>query len=411
MNSTNFQKQLKKRHRAEWRFRAYGILAVSIAIVFLGSLITGLVYKGAPAFFKTEINLDITFKKGEDYETLLGQALEKQVLIQERSPENLRKARHALLNLLSPAAPLELHRHIEKEKIPYNKPFKIWLRASDSVDTTLKTQEKSLEDTHHLSARQNSWIQTLEKQGKVRSALNIRLITGLDSREPEQAGLWGAIVGSLYTLLITLLVSLPLGIGTAIYLEEFAPNNGFSHFIEVTLSNLAAVPSIIFGLLGLSIFLNVFNLPRSSALVGGLTLALIMMPTVVIATRASLKAIPQSIRDAAHGLGASQVQTTFHHVFPLALPGIITGTILGIARALGESAPLLMIGMVAFIVDPPLTPLDSATTLPVQIFSWARNPERGFVENTAAAILVLLFILSLMSLVALILRKRFEKTW
>ncbi|MGB7398291.1 MAG: phosphate ABC transporter permease PstA, partial [Candidatus Macondimonas sp.] len=228
---------------------------------------------------------------------------------------------------------------------------------------------------------------------------------------PEQAGIWGAVVGSFLTLAVTMLLSFPLGVAAAIYLEEFAPKNRWTDFIEVNINNLAAVPSIVFGLLGLAVFINIFGLPRSAPLVGGLVLTLLTLPTIIIAGRAALKSVPPSIREAALGVGASPLQTVTNHVLPLAMPGILTGMIIGMARALGETAPLLMIGMVAFIVDVPDSIYDPATALPVQIFLWADSPELGFAERTSAAIMVLLVFLLSMNALAVILRRRFERRW
>src|SRR6185312_5609062 len=232
-----------------------------------------------------------------------------------------------------------------------------------------------------------------------------------DSREPEQAGVWGALMGSVFTLLLTLILSFPIGVAAAIYLEEFAHSNRWTDLIEVNINNLAAVPSIVFGLLGLAIFINFMGVPRSASLVGGLVLALMTLPTIIIATRAAIGAVPPSIREAALGVGASKMQSISHHVLPLAVPGILTGTIIGVAKALGETAPLLMIGMVAFVVEYPVTPLDSATALPVQIYMWATSAERGFVERTAGATLILLAVLICMNLVAVILRRKYERRW
>jgi len=251
----------------------------------------------------------------------------------------------------------------------------------------------------------------LEQQQRIRKQFNITFFTAGDSREPELAGIWGAAVGSFYTLLITLCLSFPIGVSAAIYLEEFAPKNKWTDLIEVNINNLAAVPSIVFGLLGLAVFINFFGLPRSAPLVGGLVLTLMTLPTIIIASRAALKSVPPSIREAALGVGASKMQTTFHHVLPLALPGMLTGTIIGMAQALGESAPLLMIGMVAFIVDIPGGFTDPATVLPVQIYLWADSPERAFVERTSAAIMVLLGFLIVMNALAVMLRRKFERRW
>ena len=262
-----------------------------------------------------------------------------------------------------------------------------------------------------LNDRQIGWLDTLAAEGRVEQQFNTAFFTAGDSREPELAGIAGAVVGSFYTLLVTLALAFPIGVASAVYLEEFAPKNRWTDLVEVNVNNLAAVPSIIFGLLGLAVFINVFGLPRSSPLTGGLVLALMTLPTLIIAARATLKSVPPSIRDAARAMGASRVQTVTHHVLPLAMPGMLTGTIIGMAQALGETAPLLMIGMVAFIADVPGGPLDPATVLPVQIYLWADSPERAFVERTAAAILVLLVFLIVMNALAVVLRKRFERRW
>jgi phosphate transport system permease protein len=262
-----------------------------------------------------------------------------------------------------------------------------------------------------LSDLEVGWIDRLVARGLLEQSFNTILFTAGDSREPELAGLWGALVGSFLTLGICLLFSMPVGVAAAVYLEEFAPRNRYTDLIEVNINNLAAVPSIVFGLLGLSVFLNLFGLPRSAPLVGGIVLALMTLPTVIIATRAALKAVPPSIREAALGIGASPYQVILHHVLPLATPGILTGTIIGMARALGETAPLLMIGMVAFIVDVPGGITDSATVLPVQIYMWAENPERAFAERTSALIMVLLAFLMVMNGLAIYLRKKFERRW
>ena len=258
---------------------------------------------------------------------------------------------------------------------------------------------------------QISWIDKLEAEGRLEKRFNTTFFTAGDSREPELAGIWGAAKGSIYTLMVTLLLSFPIGVAAAVYLEEFAPQNRWTDIIEVNINNLAAVPSIVFGLLGLAVFINFFELPRSAPLIGGLVLTLMTLPTIIISSRAALKSVPPSIREAALGIGASKVQTIVYHVLPLAMPGMLTGTIIGMAQALGESAPLLMIGMVAFVVDIPHSVFDPSTVLPVQIYLWADSPERAFVERTSAAIMVLLAFLICMNALAVILRKRFERRW
>ena len=288
-------------------------------------------------------------------------------------------------------------------------PLKNTTEASNG-SWSLEILEKP-EDNRKLSDREIVWLDYMGEQGMVESKFNSVFFTAGASREPEQAGILGAVMGSVYTMIVTLLLSFPIGVAAAIYLEEFAPKNAFTQFIEVNINNLAAVPSIVFGLLGLAMFLNVFGLPRSAPLVGGMVLALMTLPTIIIASRAALRSVPPSIREAALGIGASRLQAVTHHVLPLAMPGILTGTIIGMAQALGETAPLLMIGMVAFIVDIPGGPLDPATVLPVQIFMWADFPEPAFQQKTSAAILVLLAFLVTMNALAVILRKRFERRW
>jgi phosphate transport system permease protein len=267
------------------------------------------------------------------------------------------------------------------------------------------------ESNRKITDREIVWLDDLKAQGSIESRWNSLFFFTGASREPELAGIWGAVVGSFLTMIVTLSISFPIGVAAAIYLEEFAPKNRLTGIIEVNINNLAAVPSIVFGLLGLAVFLNAFGLPRSAPVVGGMVLALMTLPIIIIASRASLRAVPPSIREAALGIGASRVQTVFHHVLPLAMPGIMTGTILGMAHALGETAPLLMIGMVAFIVDIPGGFTDPATILPVQIFMWADFPEAGFQQKTSAAILILLGFLIIMNAIAVILRKRFERRW
>ena len=267
------------------------------------------------------------------------------------------------------------------------------------------------ETERRVSDKQIGWIDQLTAAGRLEKRFNRTFFQNGDSREPELAGIRGAAMGSFYTLIVTLALSFPVGVAAAVYLEEFAPRNRWTDLIEVNINNLAAIPSIVFGLLGLAVFLNVMNLPRSASTVGGLVLTLMTLPTIIIASRASLKSVPPSIREAALGVGASKMQTIVHHVLPLAMPGMMTGTIIGMARALGETAPLLMIGMVAFIVDVPRGFNDPATALPVQIYLWADSPERAFVERTSAAILVLLAVLLCMNGLAVYLRNRFERRW
>lgn len=284
-------------------------------------------------------------------------------------------------------------------------------QTTDVADTWSFFITELPEDSRKISDVEIVVLETLKTDGQVDQVFNKRFFTSSDSREPELAGIWGAVVGSFLTMLVTFSLAFPIGVAAAIYLEEFAPKNKFTDFVEVNINNLAAVPSIVFGLLGLSVFLGVFGVPRSAPLAGGIVLALMTLPTIIIASRAAIKAVPPSIRDAALGVGASRVQTTFHHVLPLAMPGILTGTIIGMAQALGETAPLIMIGMVAFIVDIPTSITDSSSVLPVQVFRWSDFPERAFDAKTGAAICVLLVFLVIMNAVAILLRRRFERRW
>ena len=318
-----------------------------------------------------------------------------------------------LFALMSAGADIELRERVMGNPDLIGTTESIWLLADDDIDMIVKGHvDRSLdEDLRRINDQQLAWLDALEAEGRVDLQLNRYFFVNGDSTDPELAGIWGATVGSFFMLLVTLALSFPLGVATAIYLEEFATQNRWTDIIEVNINNLAAVPSIVFGLLGLSLFINVFGLPRSAPLVGGLVLSLMTLPVIIIASRAALTAVPPSIREAALGLGASRMQMVFHHVLPLALPGMLTGAIIGMARALGESAPLLMIGMVAFIVDVPNSPVDPASALPVQIYLWADLPERAFVERTSAAILVLLAFLLLMNLTAVLLRRRFERRY
>jgi phosphate transport system permease protein len=415
--------RLKSRHRAERRFKAYGIAALVAAAGFLFLLLGSIAYKAHPAFLQTSIELPVYFDpalidpegthepetlRRADYGALISRSLA------EFFPEvTERKEKRALQKLVSPSARHELRALLLDDPGLIGRTERIGLPAASDLDMLIKGQiARDVPETERrLSDRQIAWIDALDEQGMIGLGFNHRFFTNADSRYPETAGIWGAAVGSFFTLLVTLVLAFPIGVASAIYLEEFAPKNRWTDFIEVNINNLAAVPSIIFGLLGLAIFLQVFELPRSAPIVGGLTLMLMTLPTIIIATRAALGAVPPSIREAAYGIGASPMQVIMQHVLPLALPGIFTGTIIGMARALGETAPLLMIGMVAFIMEIPEGPFDAATVLPVQVFLWADRPERAFLEKTSAAIIVLLVFLIAMNAIAIYLRKRFEKKW
>jgi phosphate transport system permease protein len=410
-------RSLKRRYRAERRFRFYGLSAIVLSILFLAVLFVSIVGKGYSAFRQTSIRLVIFFdpevlKQGTlvnaDYAALVRESLFKKFPQAEG-----RQDKRLLTSLVSSGSVYRLRDMVLKDPDLVGKTAEIWLPADDDIDMLIKGHfRRDLpESERRVSDKQIAWIERLEAEGRLERRFNTTFLTAGDSREPELAGVWGAVSGSFFTLLITLVLSFPIGVAAAVYLEEFAQKNRWTDLIEVNINNLAAVPSIVFGLLGLAVFLNFFGLPRSAPLVGGLVLTLMTLPTIIIASRSALTAVPPSIREAALGVGASKMQMVVHHVLPLALPGMLTGTIIGMARALGESAPLLMIGMVAFIVDIPKGFTDSATVLPVQIYLWADSPERAFVERTSAAIMVLLAFLVVMNAGAIILRKKFERRW
>jgi phosphate transport system permease protein len=414
----------RRRYAAERRFRAIGLSGIVIALGLLAVLLTTIVAQGYSAFVQTTVRLNIDFDPqvidpdgSKDPSVLRGAnyaALVRQSLFKMFPDVGDRREQRALLGLVSSGAPLQLQQMVLSDPALIGTTQEVWLLASDDVDQFVKgfIDRDTTQADRRVKDNEIGWIDQLEAQGRVEEQFNRWFFTNGDSREPELAGIWGAVVGSLYMMLVTLLLSVPLGVCAAIYLEEFAPKNSrWVDLIEVNVNNLAAVPSIVFGLLGLAVFLQLFGLPRSAPLVGGLTLTLMTLPTIVVATRAALRAVPPSIREAGLGIGASSIQVVSHHVLPLALPGILTGTIIGMAQALGETAPLLMIGMVAFIVDVPQGPLDPATALPVQIFLWADSPERAFTERTAAAIMVLLGFLIVMNALAVFLRQKFQIKW
>lgn len=403
---------LAGRYSAEKRFKNYGKLAIIFSLSVLGFLITAIVVKGSGAFIKTEIMLEVTSelitKYGDDDFTLL-----RKTVLHNMPDAKGRAGRKAAYNMVSTEAEVSLKAAIlttKKNTGTLPLVFDVWLPASDDVDIAWKDD---LSDTalSRFSPQQMAWLQSFAERGLLKTSFNSNFLLNGDSRDPERAGIGGALLGSVFTLLVCLVCSFTIGVFAAIYLEEFAPKNKLTTFLEVNINNLATVPSIIFGLLGLAVFLNVFGMPRSSSIAGGMVLSLMTLPTIIITSRVSLAAVPPSIREAALGVGASHVQAIFHHVLPLAMPGILTGTILGMARALGETAPLMMIGMVAFIADPPSSFIEPATALPVQVYLWSDSPERAFAEKTAGAIMVLLTFLVLMNLTAIILRKKLEKKW
>ncbi len=414
---------LKRRHAAERRFRMYGLLAISSGLAFVLLMFASIISKGYPAFTQTYLEIPITFDAAiidpeghrdlaaletANYNKLIRTGL-REIFPEVKGRRNLRK----LYKLVSNYAPIKLRRMVLDNPGLTGTSQRIWFLASASLDTFVKGNiNPDLDESERpVSDQEIAWINQLQQNGQLERRFNTILFGSGDSREPEQAGIRSALMGSFYTLLVTFLLSFPIGAATAVYLEEFAPKNRWTDLIEVNINNLAAVPSIVFGLLGLAVFINFFGLPRSAPLVGGLVLSLMTLPVIIIAGRAALTSVPPSIREAALGMGASRLQMVGHHVLPLAMPGMLTGSIIGMARALGESAPLLMIGMVAFIVDIPQNFLDPSTVLPVQIYLWADLPERAFVERTSAAIIVLLGFMILMNGLAIVLRKRFERRW
>lgn len=422
-NTEQVKLSLKKRYFKEKLFKSAGLVAIGIAFMFLLVLLTDIITKAVPAFSQTQINLTVDLEPealelspdssredfmAADFRQPIRQAL------RERFPEaTKRKEKKELYTLVSIGAEYQLRDAVIENPELLGQTLNMDFIADDDVDAVIKGAiDRNLpESDRRVKDQKLGWIVDMEASGEIHKTFNWLFFSAGDSREPELAGIKGAILGSLYTLLVTLALSFPVAVAAAIYLEEFAPKNRFIDFIEININNLAAVPSIVFGLLGLAVFINFFSMPRSAPLVGGIVLSLMTLPTIIIASRSAIKAVPPSLREAALGLGASKMQTVFHHVLPAALPGILTGTIIGMAQALGETAPLLMIGMVAFIVDIPQSIGDPSTVLPIQVFLWADAPERGFLEKTSAAILVLLVFLIAMNAVAIKLRKKFEKKW
>ncbi|MFM8517518.1 MAG: phosphate ABC transporter permease PstA [Nevskiaceae bacterium] len=416
-------KSLARRYRAERRFRFYGLTAVLAGLVFVVFLFGTIFAQGLSVFQQSYVKVEIFYdpaiidpagtRNPDDLVTADYQALVRESL-KVRFPEvEGRRDLRELYGLVSSAASIELQQRITSDPAAIGTRETRWVLADDTVDMLIKGRvaRNAPEDERRLSDQQVGWIAALERDGTLALRFNRAFFSNGDSRDPEQAGVRGALIGSLLTLFITLLLSFPIGVGAAVYLEEFAPRNRLTDIIEVNINNLAAVPSIVFGLLGLAMFIGFFGLPRSAPLVGGFVLTLLTLPTIIIASRAALKAVPPSIREAALGMGASRLQRVAHHVLPLAVPGMLTGAIIGMARALGESAPLLMIGMVAFIVEVPQGVFDPATALPVQVFLWSDLPERGFIERTSGAIIVLLLFLLVMNATAVLLRNKFEKRW
>ncbi|MFD1157841.1 phosphate ABC transporter permease PstA [Roseovarius aestuarii] len=414
----NFTQQagfgLRRRKRAEARFQWAGRGAILISLAFLVVMFVSIIRDGAGVVWQSQIAVTVELSADEVDPENIGDASFNSILkeaLREAFPEvDSRKEKKRLYGLVSSEAAFEIERQIRDNPALLGGMQTLWVTASDDADLYISGQVDTElpEKQRRVSDAEIAMLDQLLADGMAREAFNRGFFTSGDSREPEIAGILSSLAGSALTLLVCFVLSFPLGIGAAIYLEEFAPKNRMSDLIEVNINNLAAVPSIVFGLLGLSIFLGTMGLPRSTPLVGGMVLALMTLPTIIIASRAALRSVPPSFKEAALALGATPVQAVFHHVLPVAMPGMLTGAIVGMAQALGETAPLLMIGMVAFIVDVPTSILEPATALPVQIFLWADAPERAFTEKTAAAIIVLLTFLILMNLIAILLRRKLE---
>lgn len=426
-NSAKQIGHLKKRYRKEKIFKSCAILSLGAALAALLVVLVSIFTTGISGFKETRITLDVTIDAAivGDVSQMDQQELQNHVAsininrmlvssLQQKFPDVTRRADvFSLLRLFSVGAQGDIRKAFLNDISLAGQTVPIALLASSDVDMLTKGNipRDVPEDDRKISDQQINWVDQFIAEDRISQGFNWTFLTTGDSREPELAGILSAALGSLFTLLVTFFISFPIGVGSAIYLEEFAPKNRLTDIIEININNLAAVPSIIFGLLGLAIFINFVGLPRSAPLVGGLTLALMTLPTIIITARAAIKAVPPSIKEAAIGLGASHMQTIFHHVLPLSMPGILTGSIIGMAQALGETAPLLMIGMVAFIVDTPGGIMEASTALPVQVYLWADSPERGFLEKTSAAIMVLLMFLIVMNGLAIWLRQKFEKKW
>ena len=399
---------LKKRHAAEKRFQMAGKIAIGISFAFLAFLMFTILEKGISGLQQTQIKLEVEFKRidieSKNYKKLIRDSLDTKFPDISSNSE-----RRALYRLVADPAKFILQDMVESDTSLVGETEEVWLPADEKIDIFYK--QNTDDWATKASPLQIRLLNELKQQNLIDLNFNKNFFLIGDSQEPELAGIAGALIGSILTILVCMFSAIPLAVLAAIYLEEFAPKNKITDLIEVNINNLAAVPSIVFGLLGLAVYLNFFGMPRSAPFVGGFTLALMVIPVIIIATRAALKAVPPSIRQAAMGIGASPLQVVLHHTLPLAMPGIMTGTILSIARALGETAPLLMIGMVAFIADVPKGFSDPATVMPVQIYLWSKNNQIGFVEKTAAAIIILLVILILLNIIAVWIRKKYERRW
>ena len=414
---------ITSRNRKEARFLFLGQLAVAVAMGFLILLFAGILNKGMPGFFQYYVTLDVQLDAGQldptnqmtleslaggDFDGVIRDSLYRAL----GNPEG-RKAKREARRLISSGSSQRLMTYVLDHPEHLGSTVSVQFAVDDDVDTFLRglISREIPEVDRRISDQLIDYIDALDAQGRISYEISDYLFFGSASRDAEMAGIRGALVGSILTLLVCVVIAFPLGVATAVYLEEMAPKNRLTEIIEININNLAAVPSVVFGIMGLAIFIVAFGMPRSIPLVGGIVLALMTLPTIIISSRAAIRAVPPSIRDAALGIGASKIQTIMHHVLPLAMPGILTGTIIGMAQALGETAPLLMIGMVAFIVDVPGGITDPGTVLPVQIFMWADFAERMFVQKTSAAIIILLAFLISMNAAAIFLRKKLERRW
>ena len=416
------EQRLKKRYSAEKRFKAYGIISVCAALLFVGILVFKVFSEGSGAFVKTAIQLELDLSKEklnlpekptkEDFENIDFYDFAQQHIL-KIYPAITTKEKKELLTLFSSDFEYEVKDFILSNKNLIGQKVFFKITAASDLDQMHKGNytRDIPEERRKVSNFQLTIYDFLLKENKISKIFNNYLFSNGDSRNPEIAGIGGAMLGSFFSIIVCLIISFPIALLAAVYLEEFAPKNAFTDFIEININNLAAVPSIVFGLLGLGILLNVFELPRSTSLVGGITLALMTLPRIIIPCRASLKAVPPSIREGALAVGASKVQSVMHHVVPLAMPGTLSGTIIGLAQALGETAPLLLIGMVAFVVQVPGTPMDPSSSLSVQVYLWSESAERGFVEKTSATIMMLLGFLIAMNSIAVYARQKFEKKW
>ena len=420
--SDKVKKSIAKRRAKDKRLKFYGRAAISLAVCFLLILFYSIFSKGYSGFFQYYVILDINFDreridpKGDlsDNSLFDGEAstVVNESLFSIIQPQG-RKAKKQAKKIVSSGKDIRITKMVKNDPSLFGTITKVKFALDDDIDSFLRgyIKRETPESERRISNIVIEYIDKLNEEGRISYEFSDYILTGSASGNPEMAGIKGAFIGSMLTLSVCLLIAFPLGVATAIYLEEIAKKNKITEFIEVNINNLAAVPSVVFGIMGLAIFISIFGMPRSIPLVGGMVLALMTLPTIIISSRAAIRAVPPSVRDAAYGIGASKLQVIFHHVIPLAMPGMLTGTIIGMAQALGETAPLLMIGMVAFIVDVPNSVVDPGTVLPVQIFMWADFAERMFIQKTSAAIIVLLGFLISMNALAVYLRKKLERRW